>query len=285
MTIRDWLQSAKVRLADAGFESSAMESQLLAGHAMLVDRAWLLSHSEEQFPELAGEHLLARRLSHEPLAYILGWREFYGRRFSVGPGVLVPRHETELLVESVLERLRLGAFPHPRVLDLGTGSGCIAISLKLEFPEASVFASDISGAALEIASRNAMDLGAGVWFVQSNRFEKLGGQLFDVIATNPPYIGLSESLPIEVSQFEPREALFSGPGGLEFYDALSIEAGDYLAPVGIMAMEVGHIQASHVKSLFIGRGWRHVETRSDLSNIPRVVICAKSDTNSTNDDT
>lgn len=270
--VREWIRDAANRLSAAGFESANIEAQLLAAHVLLVDRAWLIAHAEDPFPELAGEAVLAARLGHTPLAYILGWREFYGRRFSVRSGVLIPRHETEILVEMAMS---LSLPRSAMVLDLGTGSGIIAITLKLERPSWKVLASDISGKALEIARQNADDLGAELRFVESDGFDRLNSEQFDAIVTNPPYIGLDETLPDEVKLFEPEFALFSGPTGFEFYERIANEAPAYLRASGFLLMEVGYQQASKVADLFTTRGWAVAEIVHDLAGIARVVVCRK----------
>jgi len=262
---------AKARLGQAEIEAAGLEAQLLAAHVLLVDRPWLIAHGDEPFPELAGEAILAARLSGKPLAYILGWREFYGRRFSVRPGVLIPRQETEVLVETALSLLDSTA----TVLDLGTGSGCIAISLKLERTEWEVVASDISPEALEVARENARELGANVEFVESDLFSNLNGE-FDAIVTNPPYIGFDEPLKGEVALFEPAAALYSGPTGMEFYERLSRDAWGVLRHGGVLMMEVGYRQAEPVKGVFATLGWAVQEPVLDLSGVARVMVCTKS---------
>ncbi|HVL39369.1 MAG TPA: peptide chain release factor N(5)-glutamine methyltransferase, partial [Fimbriimonadaceae bacterium] len=210
----EWVRTAERRLASAGVESSRLEAQMLAAHVLGVERSWLLAHPEAEVNDLAGEVLLQRRESHEPLAYILGWREFYGRRFRVTPAALIPRQETEMLVDAVCE---LAPVPGSRVLDLGTGSGCIAISVKLERPDLILTASDVSPGALEVAEWNATELEASVELVLSDGFQALQGRVFDVIVSNPPYVALDEALPRDVVEWEPRQALFAGHTGLEFY--------------------------------------------------------------------
>ena len=150
MKTQEWLENAKSKLKSVGIESASMEAQLLACEVLQISRATLFAHPEREFLVDNGDSLLARRLNHEPLAYILGWREFYGRRFSVAPGVLIPRQDTEILVEAALDFSRPSPKPM-RILDLGTGSGCIGITLKLEDPASEVWAIDISGKALGIA--------------------------------------------------------------------------------------------------------------------------------------
>ena len=274
MTISEWVLYAKLRLEAAAVDSASLEAQLLAAHVLMVPRIWLMAHPEEPFPDLAGESVLSRRLNHEPLAYILGKREFFGRTFRVGPGVLIPRQETEILVETVLEWIRPRANRHLRVLDMGTGSGCIAITLKLELAALLVFASDVSIEALSVAQDNARDLVAEIEFLRSDGFEAMNGRRFDAIVTNPPYIGFAEPLAPELTQFEPHQALFSGPTGLEFYERLSNEASGFLDAQGLIMMEVGYTQAEAVANIFKCQGWRHLKTVNDLAGVPRVVVCA-----------
>jgi len=273
MTIREWVQSAKARMTAARVESADLESQLLAAHVLMVDRPWLMAHPEEPFPEYAGESILFRRLSNEPLAYILGWREFYGRMFTVRPGVLIPRQETEVLVDTVLKWFPKRGSEPISILDLGTGSGCIAITLKLENPRLKVVASDISVAALEVAIRNANDLGAEVNFIESDGFNHMGSECFRAIVTNPPYIGLGESIASEVTDYEPRVALFAGQSGLEFFERLAAEAANRLVTEGLLITEVGYRQAQRVADIFRDQGWTVMETVEDLAGIARVVVC------------
>jgi len=215
--------------------------------------------------------LLQRREGQEPLAYILGWREFYGRRFRVTPSVLIPRQETETLVETALRQVDSAASPL-RVLDLGTGSGCIGITLKLERPTLEVVCSDICPEAIEVAQENALALGASVQFRASDLFEGFRGERFDLIVTNPPYVGLHEALPAEVREFEPSGALYGGHTGLDIYESLAESAADHLPDDGTMMMEVGHTQAVAVALLFEGSGWGIVETVKDLTGTERVVV-------------
>jgi release factor glutamine methyltransferase len=292
--IANWLIQAENRLAAAGFESPRLQAQVLAAHVLLVDRSWLLSHPEAEFPDLAGEHLLQRRERHEPLAYIVGKREFYGREFVVRPGVLIPRQDTEILVETALEAIdelsreardSRSYQPDPStlqtanrklqtpllVLDIGVGSGAIAVTLKLERPSVSVTGVDLSAQALQIADENAAALGADLRLLPSDGFEALRQEKFDVIVSNPPYIGQFESLPTEVSEFEPEIALISGPTGIEFYERLATEASAFLVPGGRLILEVGHTQASAVRELFARKGWTWRRTVRDLAGIERVV--------------
>lgn len=268
MRLDDWLRQAESRLGQCGISSPRLEAQMLARHVLRVDRCWLLTHPEHEFNELAGETLLQRREAQEPLAYILGHREFFGRSFHVSPAVLIPRHETEVLIETALAHGRKDA----NVLDIGTGSGCIAITLERERPDWTVTAVDISPAALSVARRNAEDLGSDVRFLHSDGFTELLGESFDLIVSNPPYIGRGEPLDTEVVDHEPHLALFSGDTGLEFYQRLSVEAPAYLSDGGLLMLEVGYRQAKEVRDLFESAGWEHVETVEDLDRTPRVVM-------------
>ncbi len=269
MTVKEWIKRARSRLETVGIEPARIEAEVLAAHVLRVTRAWLYAHPDDEFPELAGETLLVRRESGEPLAYILGYREFYGRSFSVDPAVLIPRHETEGLVEASLQ---LANDRIKSVLDLGTGSGILAITLKLERPNLDVTACDISPEAIGVASTNARFHHAEVKFVLSDRFSSFLGESFDLIVSNPPYIAHGDFLPDEVSQHEPAQALWSGPTGLEFYESLAVEAKDHMNDEGLLALEVGHTQAEQVKDLFEAAGWSYLETRQDLAGIDRIVV-------------
>ena len=206
----------------------------------------MLTHPENDVNDLALEGLLQRREQGEPLAYILGYREFFGRRFRVDTNVLIPRQETEVLVETALEFNREKC----RVLDIGTGSGCIAITLKLERPEWEVWATDISSSALQVARENAETLGADICFRHSDLMQQLDGEKFGLIVSNPPYIGRSEALPKEVKEFEPETALFAEDNGLALYRLLAEQAPRHLCPGGQVLMEIGHRQGSSVSAMF-----------------------------------
>ena len=262
MTLGEWIPAATEWLTQAGVTSSRLEAQLLAAHVLLVDRTYVLTHPEVELNELAAEGLLQRRESQEPLAYILGHREFFGRRFRVTPSVLIPRQETELLIETALELM----VPVKRVLDIGTGSGCIATTLKLERPDWDVWAVDISGAALQVARENAETLGAEITFRHSDLFSGLAGERFDLIVSNPPYIGVEEELPVEVRSFEPGTALFAENRGLRIYELISEVYREYLTPGGSIVLEIGQTQGEAVAGLFGGK------VLKDLSGNDRVVV-------------
>lgn len=267
MTVGEWIAGARARLQAAGVAAPQLEAQILVGHVLLVDRVFLLAHPETEFPDLAGEALLMRRLAGEPLAYIVGWREFYGRRFKVSPAVLVPRHETEHLIEAALDY----GPPAASVLDIGTGSGIIAVTLGLERPAWQVSAVDISQDALEVAKANAYELGARVDFQLSDLFENVSGHYY-LIVSNPPYVGESDPLPNEVRDFEPHTALFAGENGLAIYRRLAEEAPPFLKPGGKLLLELGFGQLPEVQEIFESNGWRMIQAINDLALIPRVVV-------------
>jgi release factor glutamine methyltransferase len=244
-----------------------LEAQVLAAHVLLVERTWIVAHPEHEFPELAGENVLQRRLTHEPLAYILGYREFYGRRFAVGPGALIPRQETEALVDAALE---IGP-PHGRVLDLGTGSGCIGITLKLEQPSWLVTLSDVSTDALAIADDNRQQLSAEVELVHTDGCQGFAAETFELIATNPPYVSRTDELSSDIRDFEPDVALFGTEDGFGFYRRLSIEAATLLTNNGAMVMELGAGQMLKTREIFEGAGWTFAKSCKDLLGVDRVL--------------
>lgn len=265
MRVDEWMRMASSRLAASGSQEFGTESQILAGHILLRDRAWVLAHPEAEIDELPGESLLTRRESGEPLAYILGYREFYGRRFAVRPGVLIPRQETEVLVETALAGLAKGG----PVLDIGVGSGAIAITLKLERPDTAVTGVDISPKALEIARENAENLGADVRFFESDLFQAVEGEKFDLVVSNPPYVAKGDVLPREVSDFEPAQALFADDDGLAIYKRLAGEGKHRCAK---MIVELGAGQAPAVRGLFEKEGWTMEKIVPDLAGIDRVAV-------------
>jgi release factor glutamine methyltransferase len=275
VTLSALLRQASERLIASGIEpgEARLEARLLAGHALgLTREALFLRQSDETDPARL-EPLLVRREAREPLAYIIGERGFYGREFFVTPDVLIPRPETELLVEAVLNP------PAPGwVLDIGTGSGCIAVTLACERPGAQVFATDLSESALKVARRNAERHEATVTFLQGDLLGPLpGGLLFDVIVSNPPYISFGEKNALSPEVLgEPHVALFdSEADGLGFYRRLATEAPAHLKPGGLLAVEVGQGQAERVAELWRDAGLEGVSVRNDLAGIGRVVLGSK----------
>lgn len=289
MTFADYAAVAARRLTAAGIpaDESRRDATLLARARLGWPAATWLSHSNEEAPDefAAGfESVIARRATREPLAYILGEREFYGRMFEVGPAVLVPRPETELLVEEALHCLRriervpdhAGVIPAEpvRVLDIGTGSGCVAITLALEAPSTQLLATDTSTSALQIARANAIRLGAGdrIDFQVADLADGRSG-VFDVIVSNPPYVPEADrsSLAPEVRDYEPGAALFAGPDGLHVIRRLVPSAFAALPPGGWLAIEIGYGQAATVLQLFADAGFTDVRAVPDLQSIDRVV--------------
>ncbi len=268
MRLGEWVLRAAERLEAAGVESSRIEAQMLAAYALGHDRSWVLAHGPDPVDPEELEPLLARRMAREPLAFILGVREFFGREFRVRPGVLIPRQETETLIETALDWL--DGRPQARtVLDVGAGSGCLAITLKLERPALSVAAVDVSEDALAVARENAARLGAEVEFALSDLFGALGGRRFDLIVSNPPYIAEGSQLAPEVGIHEPKEALYAGPEGLDLYRRLAAEGPAALGPEGALIVEFGDNQAADGVRVFEQAGWHLVLLARDLSGMPR----------------
>lgn len=263
-------------LAAARAKLPANEARLLLGHVLEKPAAWLLAHDDAILDEhalLAFASLAARRAGGEPVAYLLGRREFFGRDFEVSPAVLIPRPETELLVEIALEKVGSGdtAAGVARILDLGTGSGCIAITLALQHPAARVTAVDASAAALAVARKNAQRLDAQVRWLQSDWFEALAGERFDLIVANPPYIAETDPhLALGDLRHEPATALASGTEGLDALRRIIAAAPAHLAPGGEILLEHGYDQALAVRDLLISSGLGDVAQSRDLAGIVRV---------------
>jgi release factor glutamine methyltransferase len=252
--------------------NARLTSELLLAHSLSVEREYLYAHdervlSDEEYQRL--EDALYDRINGVPLQYIVGRQEFYGRYFRVNPTVLIPRPETEHIVEAVLET-RPG--PGTRIADVGTGSGCLAVTLALEIPGAQVFASDISEPALKVARENAAALRASVGFVCMDFLDAITGRL-EFIVSNPPYVrpGDMHRLQREVREHEPHVALFSPADELEVYRRLKTGAERLLVEAGCLMMEVGIGMDERVLELF-GDGWKKLVTKTDLQGIPRTVI-------------
>lgn len=249
-----------------------LEARVLAARAWRVDPAWLLAHDADPRTESETatlQSLLSQRLRGLPIAYLLGTREFYGRPFAVAPGVLIPRPDTELLVELALARIPTDQAT--TILDLGTGSGCIAITLALERPLARVAAVDRSREALAIARRNADILNASVEFLVSDWFSALAGRHFDLVVGNPPYIAAADPhLTRGDLRFEPPSALAAGADGLDDLRRLIHAAGAFLEPGGAVLLEHGHDQAAAVRSLLHAQGLHAPRSWPDLAGILRV---------------
>ena len=268
-TVADALAAARAKL-------TAGEARLLLGHVMARPAAWLIVHDDQVLDEdqlLAFASLVARRAGGEPVAYLVGFREFFGREFAVSSGVLIPRPETELLVDVAL-RQKVGAGATAtgatRMLDLGTGSGCLAITLALEIPQAQVTALDLSEAALHVARNNAQRHGAQLRLLQSDWFSALADERFDLIVANPPYIADADPhLAAGDLRHEPRGALASGSDGLEAIRRIVADAAEHLTPGGQLWLEHGYDQAVVVRQFFAAAGFIEVEQIPDLAGILR----------------
>ena len=259
-TVADLLQRSRL---------PTLEARALLAHVLTTTRETLIAHPERSVdaPAAVRFHaLVARRRSGEPLAYLVGEREFYGRSFGLTRDVLVPRPETELLVELVLARAAL--MHAPSILDLGTGSGCIAISLALERPDARVVAIDTSEAALRVARGNAERLGAGVAFKQSDWYSEVG-ERFDFIVANPPYVAQGDPHLLDLPH-EPQGALVAEEDGLACLRAIVAGARQHLNKNGWLLVEHGYNQAAAVRNLLIEVGFTSVATLLDATRIERV---------------
>jgi release factor glutamine methyltransferase len=270
------LEAAGIPPGEAG-----LDAELLARHVLGWDRATLLARGvEEPAGEFAAayEAVLARRVLREPVAYITGHQEFWGRDFLVGRGVLIPRPETELLIEEALDFARgLGRREPLHIVDVGTGSGCLAITLALELPDASVHATDISPDALALARRNASRLNAGVTFHEGSMLAGIPLPV-DLIVANPPYIRVADyaTLQPEVRVYEPETALVGGEDGLDAIRMVLGEAAAGLGPDGRLLMEIGYDQSEVVSRLVMqARPLVLLRIRADLQGTPRAVVAAR----------
>lgn len=254
---------------------AAGEARALLAHQLGVAREHLIARPGLAIAAADARgfaQLVARRQRGEPLAYLLGEKEFYGRRFAVSPAVLVPRPETELLVETALS---LGLRDNAHMLDLGTGSGCIAITLALERPAWRIGATDVSSQAIEIARSNAANLHAGnVTLRAGSWFDATPAQRFDLIVSNPPYIAAGDPH-LEALRFEPMAALVAAGSGLACLQMIVDRAPPHLVGGGFLALEHGHDQAPAVRRMFGHRHWCDVRTRPDLAGVERVTLARR----------
>ena len=258
-------------------ESARRNAELLLTHTLKKSRAWLVAHAEE---ELSGEQdanytaLVSLRRKGEPIQYITGETEFYGLPFRVTPEVLIPRPETEHLVEKVIELA--ARFQQPRIVDVGTGSGAIAVALAHECFFAVMTAIDISSRALAIAEENAKRSGASIRFLEGDLLAPVAGECFEIVVSNPPYVpsGDRATLSVEVREHEPALALFAGDDGLDVYRRLIPAAFVALIPGGYVALEIGYGQSKAITELLARSGFEQIEFVPDLQGIPRVA-CAR----------
>jgi release factor glutamine methyltransferase len=323
-SVRSLLKQGIGQLREANVPSFTLAAELLLLHVASRDRTWLYAHPEEILSaEITTQYFafIQRRANGEPTQHLTGKQEFWGLEFEVSPDVLIPRPETEHLIEVALDRLalrELRAGRPPRLagngitlVDVGTGSGCIAIALAKELPDATIYATDISTPALDIACRNASRLGVSdrIRFLQSDLLDafqsspvgaqhaapQLGAnspasipsvesrvtdhesRLFDLIVCNPPYIGRrdAESLPREVRDHEPPAALFAGEEGYELYGALIPQAARHLKPGGLLVLELGYNSLPAVQPLLDPSHWTNVGVTNDLAGIPRVLAAER----------
>jgi release factor glutamine methyltransferase len=267
-------------------EDARFEAQLLLQHALNVNRAWLIAHENDAIqPNIHAvfEALLNRRLAGEPMAYILGSREFYGLDLLVTPYTLIPRSDTETLVEAALAKIPPSDTTQKQsfrrndeliVLDLGTGTGAIALAIAKNRPQTNIVAADVSKDALEVAKKNAQNLSIdNIEFVLSNWFESLGNQRFDLIVSNPPYIEENDAhLTQGDLRFEPISALASGTDGLDDIRQIISDCLIYLNPQGWLMLEHGYNQAERIVDLMADAGLTNIETIKDLGNNDRITI-------------
>lgn len=277
MTVGEAIRSAAQRLELHRVSNARLTAEVLLAHVLSVEREYLYTHDDRLLTDAEYQGLddgLYDRIRGVPLQYIIGHQEFYGRYFHVTPDVLIPRPETEYIVEAVLEvcgtRGQTGR--PPRIFDVGTGSGCIAVTLAREIPDSEIFAADISEPALKVARTNALALGASVGFVCMDVLDAVSGT-FDFIVSNPPYVRTSELnwLQREVREHEPHVALFSPDDELMIYRRLVSGAEKYLRPGGYLMLEIGIAMEERVLDLF-DRRWQKFPTKTDMQGIPRTVI-------------
>jgi release factor glutamine methyltransferase len=324
LDVRTALKQGIHLLREARVPSDTLAAELLLLHVTSRDRTWLYAHPEELLDSHSIESyfsLLHRRAAGEPTQHLTGKQEFWGLDFEVTPDVLIPRPETEHLIEVALDRLAVRELRSGRdpkltgegltIVDIGTGSGCIASALAKELPAAKLYATDISPTALAIAQRNATRLGFSnrIIFLESNLFDSFsplatrlpaaasaeaghspalsearslrpacltgaeGPFLFDLVISNPPYIGRKEAntLPAEVRDHEPASALYGGEEGYELYGLLIPEAARHLKPGGLLVLELGHDSLPAVRPLLESPQWTNVHVTNDLAGIPRVL--------------
>lgn len=278
--VDELIDLAAAHLAKSGVPEPRRESGSLLAFALNKDKAFLIAHPEyrpsvteiERFTDY-----FKRRANREPFQHITGSQEFYGLEFEISKDVLIPRHETEIIVEQSINIL--SAIANPAFCEMGVGSGCISVSILHSVTTAEAFGLDISENALKVAQRNALRHGvlSRLKLFRSDIFEALDGQTFDLIASNPPYIPESEfaALQPEVRDFDPRVALTAGRDGLSIIERIVSDSPRFLKPLGFLVIEIGIGQAKTVRAMFKPEIWKTVEVLPDLQSIPRTVIARK----------
>lgn len=276
MRIDKALATAASVLETAGIENPHREARLLAAFVLQQQESFIFAHPEKDLTadELSKLNTVtSRRAAREPFQYITGTREFYGLDLVVTPDVLIPRPETEFLVESAI--YHLSSISEPLFLDIGTGSGCIPVSILKNVREAQATAVDISPAALTIAKLNAdnHEVADRLTLLVSDVFVNVGNAKFDLITSNPPYISTEEmrDLQPEVFDHEPHIALTDGDDGLSIISRIVTQSPTYLKSGGLLLIEIGHLQSLHVQQMFSSQLWRDIRFIKDLQNIPRIV--------------
>lgn len=280
LTVMHLLSDASTKFREAGIETPILDAELLLSRATGLSRTRLMMSPQFVPPTAETEQYLEyirRRAGREPLAYIVGEREFYGLSFQVSSSVLIPRQETEILVEAAIKAL--AGIPKPVIVDVGLGSGAIAVAIAKSVPDATVFGTESSIDALEIARHNAERNGVSrqMRFVDGDLLEPLKEMSFDLIVSNPPYIpsGDIDGLQPEVSQFEPRQALDGGPDGLDVYRRLAADAPPLLQRGGMLIVEIGIGESDAVVALFEKQGLTGIRVVRDYSGLPRVVVAVR----------
>jgi len=299
--VRTALKQGLAQLREARVPSFTLAAELLLLHVLGRDRTWLYAHPEEQVTLVDAERffaLIVRRAAGEPTQHLTGKQEFWGLEFEVTPDVLIPRPETEHVIEVALDRLAVRELRAGRkqtltgeglqIADIGTGSGCIAIALAKELPHATIYATDISSAALAVARRNAArhSVSGRIRFLECNLLDALSDSplatrhsplLLDLVASNPPYIGRREAATLmrEVRDHEPEIALYGGEEGYEFYADLIAQAAAHLKSAGILVLELGHNSLPAVQPLLDAPAWANVAVTNDLAGIPRIIAAER----------
>lgn len=274
MELKELYLKGRKSFEENGFECPGIETRAILAKSLNTDPLELYAHPERRVGTKrteAFEKLLRRRLGGEPLAYVIGKREFYSRPFFVTPDVLIPRPETETLAELAIETA--GRMKNPRILDLGTGSGCLAVTLFLEARNCEVFASDVSASALSVAEKNARTNGACVRFVNSDLLGCFAKSSFDAIISNPPYVSEAEyaELSAQVRNYEPSAALLGGEDGLEYVRKIAAAGGRVLREGGFLLLEIGAGQAESAESVIRENGFSDIRLETDIGGVKRVV--------------